>query len=98
MFLLQAVAERSGMNLTDLQCITILTSTGPITAGRPGGGDGAHDGLGNRRDRPDGTGGLRAAGEGPRRRATGDRTACFGKLESTGAGFFASSRAGCSKS
>jgi DNA-binding MarR family transcriptional regulator len=34
MFLLQAVAERSGMNLTDLQCITILTSTGPITAGR----------------------------------------------------------------
>ena len=34
MFLLQAVAERSGMNLTDLQCITILTSTGPISAGR----------------------------------------------------------------
>ena len=34
MFLLQAVAERSGMNLTDLQSITILTSTGPITAGR----------------------------------------------------------------
>src|SRR5215217_4116490 len=34
MFLLQAVAERSGMSLTDLQCITILTSTGPITAGR----------------------------------------------------------------
>jgi len=34
MFFLQAVAQRSGMNLTDLQCITILTSTGPITAGR----------------------------------------------------------------
>lgn len=31
---LQAVAERSGMNLTDLQCINILTLTGPITAGR----------------------------------------------------------------
>ena len=34
MFLLQAITEQSGMNLTDLQCITILTSTGPITAGR----------------------------------------------------------------
>lgn len=33
-FLLQAIAERSGMNLTDLQCINILTSTGPITAGQ----------------------------------------------------------------
>ena len=32
--LLQAVAQRSGMNLTDLQCINILTSTGPIDAGR----------------------------------------------------------------
>src|SRR5918997_765250 len=31
---LQAVAERSGMNLTDLQCTNILTSTGPIAAGR----------------------------------------------------------------
>ena len=30
----QAVAERSGMNLTDLQCVTILTRTGPITAGQ----------------------------------------------------------------
>lgn len=30
----QAVAERSGMNLTDLQCVTILTSTGPIPAGQ----------------------------------------------------------------
>src|SRR5918997_2193098 len=34
MFLLQAITERSGMNLTDLQCISILASTGPITAGR----------------------------------------------------------------
>lgn len=33
-FFLQAIAERSGMNLTDLQCMHILTSTGPITAGR----------------------------------------------------------------
>lgn len=33
-FLLQAVAERSGMNLTDLQCVAVLTSTGPITAGQ----------------------------------------------------------------
>src|SRR5688500_13214679 len=33
LFLLQAITQRSGMNLTDVQCITILTSTGPITAG-----------------------------------------------------------------
>jgi DNA-binding MarR family transcriptional regulator len=33
-FYVQAIAERSGMNLTDLQCINILTSTGPITAGQ----------------------------------------------------------------
>ena len=33
---LQAVAERSGMNLTDLQCINILELTGPISAGRLG--------------------------------------------------------------
>lgn len=31
---LQAVTQRSGMNPTDLQCINILTSTGPIPAGR----------------------------------------------------------------
>lgn len=31
---IQAVAERSGMNLTDLQCINILSTTGPITAGQ----------------------------------------------------------------
>ncbi len=30
----QAVAQRSGMNLTDLQCLAILTSTGQITAGQ----------------------------------------------------------------
>jgi DNA-binding MarR family transcriptional regulator len=34
LFLLQAITQRSGMNLTDLQCISILASTGPITAGR----------------------------------------------------------------
>ncbi len=33
---LQAVAERSGMNLTDLQCMNILALTGPIPAGRLG--------------------------------------------------------------
>ena len=33
---LRAVAERSGLNLTDLQCINILALTGPITAGRLG--------------------------------------------------------------
>ena len=32
--LLQAVTRRSGMNLTDLQAINILTSTGPLDAGR----------------------------------------------------------------
>ena len=32
--LMQTVTQRSGMNLTDLQCINILTSTGPIDAGR----------------------------------------------------------------
>lgn len=32
--LLQTVAQRSGMTLTDLQCINILISTGPIDAGR----------------------------------------------------------------
>ncbi|CAA9581392.1 MAG: Transcriptional regulator, MarR family, partial [uncultured Thermomicrobiales bacterium] len=33
-YFFQAVAERSGMNLTDLQCVAILSSTGPITAGQ----------------------------------------------------------------
>jgi DNA-binding MarR family transcriptional regulator len=33
---LQAVAERSGMNLSDLQCMNILALTGPVTAGRLG--------------------------------------------------------------
>lgn len=33
-YFFQAVAERSGMNLTDLQCLAILTSTGPVTAGQ----------------------------------------------------------------
>lgn len=33
-FFFQAVAERSGMNPTDLQCVAVLTLTGPITAGQ----------------------------------------------------------------
>jgi DNA-binding MarR family transcriptional regulator len=33
-FLFQALAARSGMNMTDLQCVTLLTATGPMTAGR----------------------------------------------------------------
>jgi DNA-binding MarR family transcriptional regulator len=33
-FLFQALAARSGMSMTDLQCVTLLTSTGPMTAGR----------------------------------------------------------------
>jgi DNA-binding MarR family transcriptional regulator len=55
MFFLQAVAQRSGMNLTDLQCITILTLTGPTTAGRlaeeMGLTTGAVTGLVNRMER-----------------------------------------------
>ncbi len=34
MFLLQTAAQRIGMNMTDLQCVGILASTGAITAGR----------------------------------------------------------------
>lgn len=33
-FFLQAVAEQSGMNLTDVQCLAALTATGPLTAGQ----------------------------------------------------------------
>lgn len=33
-YFFQAVAERSGMNPTDLRCLAILTSTGSITAGQ----------------------------------------------------------------
>ena len=33
-YFFRAVAERSGMNLTDLQCVAILSSAGPITAGQ----------------------------------------------------------------
>lgn len=32
-YFFQAVAERSGMNLTDLQCVAILASAGPVSAG-----------------------------------------------------------------
>jgi DNA-binding MarR family transcriptional regulator len=34
LFLFQAAAERSGMNLTDLQCVTILATSGPMSAGQ----------------------------------------------------------------
>lgn len=34
LYFFQAVAERSGMSLTDFQCVAILVSTGPITAGQ----------------------------------------------------------------
>jgi DNA-binding MarR family transcriptional regulator len=33
-FLFQALAARSGMNMTDLQCVTLLTATGSMTAGQ----------------------------------------------------------------
>jgi len=33
-FLFQALAARSGMNLTDLQCVTLLIETGAMTAGQ----------------------------------------------------------------
>lgn len=33
-YFLQALAERSGMSLTDLQCVAILASTGPVSAGQ----------------------------------------------------------------
>jgi len=34
LFYFQALAEQSGLNLTDLQCVALLTSTGPVTAGQ----------------------------------------------------------------
>lgn len=33
-FLFQALAARSGLNMTDLQCVTLLAATGPMTAGQ----------------------------------------------------------------
>ena len=54
-YFFQAVAERSGMNLTDLQCLAILTSTGPVPAGQlaetMGLTTGAVTGLVNRMER-----------------------------------------------
>lgn len=54
-YFFQALAERSGMNLTDLQCLAILTSTGPVPAGRlaetMGLTTGAVTGLVNRMER-----------------------------------------------
>ena len=90
MFLLQAVAERSGMNLTDLQSITILTSTGPISAGRlaeeMGLTTGSVTGVIDRMER---------AGYVRRERDPDDGRRVIvrpvsEKLESAGAGFFAS--------
>lgn len=89
-FLLQAVAERSGMNLTDLQCINILTSTGPITAGRVaelmGLTTGAITGVINR---------LERAGYVRREKDPGDGRRVviqpvLEELERAGAGFFGS--------
>lgn len=52
---LQAVAERTGMNLSDVQCLNILTLTGPLTAGQlaemMGLTTGAVTGLTNRLER-----------------------------------------------
>src|SRR5215203_4351335 len=90
MFLLQAITERSGMNLTDLQCISILASTGPITAGRlaeeMGLTTGSVTGVIDRMER---------AGYVRRERDSDDARRVIvrpvsEKLESAGAGFFAS--------
>jgi DNA-binding MarR family transcriptional regulator len=90
MFLLQAVAERSGMNLTDLQCITILTSTGPITAGRLAEEMGFTTGSVTRViDRMERAGYVRREKDPDDGRRVIVRPVSE-KLERTGAGFFAS--------
>ena len=97
LFLLQAITQRSGMNLTDLQCITILASTGPITAGRlaeeMGLTTGSVTGVIDRMER---------AGYVRRERDPNDGRRVIvrpvsEKLERAGAGFFAS-QGRCSKS
>jgi len=86
----QAVAERSGMNLTDLQCLAILTLAGPVTAGQlaetMGLTTGAVTGVINRLERAGYV--LREKDPADGRRVVvrpiGE------KLESVGAGFFGS--------
>jgi DNA-binding MarR family transcriptional regulator len=89
-FFLQAVAQRSGMNLTDLQCVNVLTSTGPITAGQlaemTGLTTGAITGVINRMER---------AGYVRREKDPGDRRRVvirpvLEELERAGASFFGS--------
>ena len=89
-YLLQAVAERSGMNLTDLQCIAILTSTGPVPAGQlaetMGLTTGAVTGVINRMER---AGYVRREKD----RSDGRRVVVrpvLEELERAGAGFFGS--------
>ena len=89
-YLLQAVAERSGMNLTDLQCVAILTTTGPIPAGQlaetMGLTTGAVTGVINRMER---AGYVRREKD----RSDGRRVVVWPvleELERAGAGFFGS--------
>ena len=89
-YFLQAVAERSGMNLTDLQCVAILTSTGPVTAGQlaetMGLTTGAVTGVVNRMER---SGYVRREKD----PADGRRVVVrpvFEELERAGVGFFGS--------
>lgn len=93
-YLFQAVAERSGMNLTDLQCLAILSSEGPVTAGRlaeeMGLTTGAVTGLINRMER---------AGYVRREKDPADGRRVVVRpvpeeLERAGAGFFASQSGG----
>lgn len=92
MHFFQAVAERSGMNLTDLRCLAILASTGPTTAGQlaetMGLTTGAITGLVNRMERA----GYVRREKDP---ADGRRVVIrpvMEELERAGAGFFGSRR------
>lgn len=89
-YLFQAVAEQSGMNLTDLQCVAILASEGPVSAGelaeRMGLTTGAVTGVINR---------VEKAGYVCRERDPGDGRRVvvrpvLEKLERVGAGFLQS--------
>lgn len=89
-YFFQAVAERSGMNLTDLQCLAILTSTGPVPAGQlaemMGLTTGAVTGLVNRMERAGYVRREKDPGDG--RRVVVRPT--LEELERVGAGFFGS--------